>query len=69
MQYENLKKLQLQLIQLKLEERHVRSDIKSLVRKNSTIDFYQAQKLNSLKNGLSQKIKKIEDGLNPNIIA
>ena len=69
MQYENLKKLQLQLCELKLEERRVRSDIKSLVNKNQTIDFYQAQKLNALKNGLSQKIKKVEAGLTPNIIA
>ena len=69
MQYDQMKKLQLQLCELKLEERRVRSDIKSLVRKNSTIDFYQAQKLNSLKNGLSQKIKKVEAGLTPNIIA
>lgn len=69
MQHENLKKLQLQLCELKLEERRVRSDIKSLVRKNTTIDFYQAQKLNALKNGLSKKIKNIESGLIPNIIA
>ena len=69
MQYENLKKLQLQLCELKLQERRVRSDIKSLVKKNRTIDFYQAQQLNTLKNGLSQKIKKVEAGLTPNIIA
>ena len=69
MQYENLKKLQLQLCELKLEERRVRSDIKALVKKNSTIDFYQAQKLNALKTGLSKKIKTVEAGLTPNIIA
>jgi len=69
MQYENLKKLQLQLVQLKLEERRLHSDIKNLVGKNTTIDFYQAQKLNALKSGLSQKIKKVEAGLTPNIIA
>ena len=69
MQYDQMKKLQLQLCELKLEERRVRSDIKSLVKKNSTIDFYQAQKLNALKNGLSQKIKTVEAGLVPNIIA
>ena len=69
MKYDNMKKLQLQLCELKLEERRVRSDIKNLVKKNQTIDFYQAQKLNALKNGLSQKIKKVEAGLVPNIIA
>lgn len=69
MQYENIKKLQLQLCELKLQERHVRSDIKNLVKQNRTIDFYQAQKLNTLRNGLSQKIKKVESGLTPNIIA
>ena len=69
MQYDNIKKLQLQLCELKLEERRVRADIKTLVKKNATIDFYQAQKLNAMKNGLSQKIKKVESGLMPNIIA
>ena len=69
MKYDQMKKLQLQLCELKLEERRVRSDIKSLVRKNATIDFYQAQKLNALRTGLSQKIKKVESGLMPNIIA
>ena len=69
MKYDNMKKLQLQLCELKLEERRVRSDITNLVKKNRTIDFYQAQKLNTLKNGLTQKIKKVEAGLMPNIIA
>lgn len=69
MKYDNMKKLQLQLCELKLEERRVRSDIKNLVKKNQTIDFYQAQKLNTLRNGLTQKIKKVEAGLIPNIIA
>jgi len=69
MQYENIKKLQLQLCELKLQERHVRSDIKNLVRGHSTIDFYKAQQLNALQNGLSRKIKKVESGLMPNIIA
>ena len=69
MQYDQIKKLQLQLCELKLEERRLRSDIKNLVLKNATIDFYQAQKLNTLKTGLSKKIKKVESGLMPNIIA
>ena len=69
MQYDQIKKLQLQLCELKLEERRLRSDIKNLVVKNATIDFYQAQKLNALTTGLSKKIKKVESGLMPNIIA
>ena len=69
MKQENIKKLQLQLCELKLEERRVRSDIKNLVKQNRTIDFYQAQKLNMLRSGLTQKIKKVEEGLIPNIIA
>lgn len=69
MKQDHTKKLQLQLCELKLEERRVRSDIKNLVRQNRTIDFYQAQKLNTLRNSLSQKIKKVESGLVPNIIA
>jgi hypothetical protein len=69
MKYDNVKKLQLQLCELKLEERRVRSDISNLVKKNRTIDFYQAQKLNTLRNGLTRKIKKVEAGLMPNIIA
>lgn len=69
MKYDNMRKLQLQLCELKLEERRVRSDIKNLVKKNQTIDFYQAQKLNTLRNSVTQRIKKVEAGLVPNIIA
>ena len=69
MQYDQLKKLQMELCELKLQERRLHSDIKTLVKTSKTIDFYQAQKLNTLKSGLSQKIKKVEAGLMPNIIA
>jgi len=69
MSYDSFKKLQLELCELKLQERRVRSDISTLVRKNKTIDFYQAQQLNTLRSGLSKKIKKVESGLTPNIIA
>lgn len=64
-----IQKLQIQLCELKLQERHVRSDIHTLVKKNATIDFYQAQKLHTLKNGLQKKIETIENNLIPNIIA
>ena len=66
---DNFTKLQQQLCELKLEERRVRSDISQLVRKNATIDFYQAQKLNALRNGLKTKIKNVETKIMPNIIA
>lgn len=69
MQYDQTKKLQQQLCELKLEERRVKSDIKNLVHKNQTIDFYQAQKLNSMRMGLKNKIKTVEAGIFPNIIA
>ena len=69
MSYDNFKKLQQQLCELKLEERRLKSDIKSLVVKNQTIDFYQAQKLHSMKVGLKNKIKTVEAGIMPNIIA
>lgn len=64
-----LDKLQQQLCELKLEERRVRSDIKNLVRKNSTIDFFQAKQLNSLRTGVKSRIKSVEAKIMPNIIA
>ena len=65
----NFVKLQQQLCELKLEERRVRTDISRLVRQNRTIDFYQAQKLNSERSGLKSQIKKVEACIMPNIIA
>ncbi len=61
--------LQVQLCELKLEERRVKSDISKLIKNKQMIDFYQAQKLNSQKNNLKNKIQKIETLINPNIIA
>lgn len=70
MQYkDNLSKLQQQLCELKLEERRVSCDISSLVRRSGTIDFYRAQELNKLRNGLKSKIQKVESKMMPNIIA
>lgn len=66
---DNFGKLQQQLCELKLEERRVCADISSLVRKNRTIDFYQAQQLNKLRSGLKTKIKTVEARIMPNIIA
>ena len=65
----NFVKRQQQLCELKLEERRVRTDISRLVRQNRTIDFYQAQKLNSERSGLKSQIKKVEACMMPNIIA
>ncbi len=62
-------KLQLQLCELKLEERRVRSDIRHLVNNNQTIDFFKAKQLNTLRNGLKTKIKSVEARIMPNIIA
>ncbi|MBR5599231.1 MAG: hypothetical protein IKW39_04245 [Alphaproteobacteria bacterium] len=62
-------KLQLQLCELKLEERRVKSDITKLVKNKQMIDFYQAQQLNSQKTSLKNKIQTLETLINPNIIA
>ena len=62
-------KLQVQLCELKLEERRVKSDIKNLVKNKQMIDFYQAQQLNHQNKNVKSKIQKIENLINPNIIA
>ena len=66
---DNFSKLQHQLCELKLEERRVCSDISRLVKKNQTIDFYQAQQLSKLRTGIKSKIKTVEAKIMPNIIA
>lgn len=62
-------KLQVQLCELKLEERRVKSDISKLVKNKQMIDFYQAQQLNRQKTNVKNKIQKLENLINPNIIA
>jgi hypothetical protein len=62
-------KLQIQLCELKLEERRVKSDITKLVKNKQMIDFYQAQQLNSQKTSLKNKIQSLETLVNPDIIA
>lgn len=62
-------KLQVQLCELKLEERRVKSDITKLVKNKQMIDFYKAQQLNSQKTSLKNKIQSLETLINPNIIA
>lgn len=65
----SINKLQIQLCELKLEERRVKSDITKLVKNKQMIDFYQAQQLNSQKTSLKNKIQSLETLVNPNIIA
>jgi len=66
---DTLSKLQHQLCELKLEERRVSCDIKNLVSKNQTIDFFKAQQLNSMRTGVKKQIKRVEAKIMPNIIA
>lgn len=65
----NLDKLQQQLCELRLEERRVCSDIRNLVKKNTTIDFFQAKQLNNMRTGVKSRIKVVESKIMPNIIA
>ena len=65
----NMNKLYQQLCELKLEERRVCSDIRHLVSKNKTIDFFQAKQINSQRTGIKSKIKSVEASIMPNIIA
>lgn len=62
-------KLQVQLCELKLEERRVKSDIAKLVKNKQMIDFFQAQQLNKQNKSVKTKIQKLENIINPNIIA
>jgi len=62
-------KLQLLLCELKLEQRHINTDMSKLLKQNKTVDFFQARRLSNMKNGLAKKIDKVEASINPNIIA
>lgn len=62
-------KLQVQLCELKLEERRVKSDISKLVKNKQMIDFFQAQQLNKQNKSVKTKIQKLENIITPNIIA
>ncbi len=66
---DKLAKLQLLLCEMKLEQRHLNTDMSSLLKNNKTIDFFQAKKLSTMKSGLAKKISKIEATIDPNIIA
>ena len=62
-------KLQVQLCELKLEERRVKSDISKLVKNKQMIDFFQAQQLNKQNKSVKTKIQKLENIITPNINA
>ena len=62
-------KLQLLLCELKLEQRHINTDLSRLLKQGKTVDFFKAKQLNARKSGLADKIKKVENSINPNIIA
>ena len=66
---EKTAKLQLLLCELKLEQRHVNTDMAKLLKQGKTVDFFQARQLKSLKTGLAKKIDKVEASISPNIIA
>lgn len=66
---DKLAKLQLLLCEMKLEQRHLNTDMSKLLRQGQTIDFFQAKKISNLKSGLAKKINKIEASIDPNIIA
>ena len=56
-------KLQLLLCELKLEQRHVNTDMSRLIRQGKTIDFFKAKQLNARKSGLAEKINKVENSI------
>ena len=62
-------KLQLLLCELKLEQRHLNTDMNKLLKQGKTVDFFQARRLSSLRSGLSKKINLVEASIDPNIIA
>ena len=62
-------RLQLLLCELKLEQRHVNTDLSRLLKNGKPIDFFQAKRLSTQKSGLAKRIEKVQESINPNIIA
>lgn len=62
-------KMQMLLCELKLEQRHVNTDLTRLLKQSKTVDFFQARQLNARKSGLAKRISKVESSISPNIIA
>ncbi len=66
---DKMAKLQLKLCEMKLEQRHLNTDMAKLLKSGKTVDFFQAKRLTTLKNGLAKKISSVEASIDPNIIA
>lgn len=62
-------KLQLLLCELKLEQRHINTDMAKLFQKGKAVDFFQAKRLSNLKSGVAKRINRVESSIDPNIIA
>jgi hypothetical protein len=66
---DKIAKLQLVLCELKLEQRHVNTDMAKLLKSGKTVDFFQAKRLNAQKSSLAKKISHVQANIDPNIIA
>lgn len=66
---EKTAKLQLLLCELKLEQRHLNTDMTKLLKQGKTVDFFKAKQINSMRSGLAKKISHVEASIDPNIIA
>lgn len=66
---EKTAKLQLLLCELKLEQRHLNTDMTKLLKQGKTVDFFKAKQINLMRNGLAKKISHVESSIDPNIIA
>ena len=62
-------RLQLALCELKLEQRHLNTDMANLLKKGKTVDFLQVRKLKTMKNSVAKKISQVEQHIGPDIIA
>ena len=60
---DNLNKLQHQLCELKLEERRVCSDIRHLVTRNKTIDFFRPSSSILCAQALKRKLRRLRPEL------
>ena len=66
---EKIARLQLALCELKLEQRHLNTDMNNLLKNGKTVDFLQVRKLKTMKNSVAKKISQVEQRIGPDIIA
>ena len=66
---EKMARLQLALCELKLEQRHLNTDMANLLKSGKTVDFLQMRKLKSMKSSVAKKINLVESRMGPDIIA